>query len=267
MTAWTLALETVATAGSVALLQGDTLHSERQLPPAARSARTLTAVIQDLWNVAGKPKIQLIGVASGPGSFTGLRVGITTAKTLAFAWNAKLIGINTLEAIADQIEPVAGWLHVALDAQRKELFLARFCADGKGWRREASDTIITLQSWLESLANSTPSHPIAVAGPRSSSCKIACRPKRSSATQPPGTPEPEPLVAWPFRPTRQAKLMNSGHSCRTTCGPVMPKRSGPRPPISSFEIAAALGLISATRTSILQSAIPPPPRARRHVLN
>ena len=96
MTAWTLALETVATAGSVALLQGDTLHSERQLPPAARSARTLTAVIQDLWNVAGKPKIQLIGVASGPGSFTGLRVGITTAKTLAFAWNAKLIGINTL---------------------------------------------------------------------------------------------------------------------------------------------------------------------------
>ncbi|WP_425618809.1 tRNA (adenosine(37)-N6)-threonylcarbamoyltransferase complex dimerization subunit type 1 TsaB [Anatilimnocola sp. NA78] len=165
MTVWTLALETVATAGSVALLSDGEIRSQQQLPLESRSARTLTTAIHDLWEAADKPKISLVTVASGPGSFTGLRVGVTTAKTLAFAWGAKLIGVNTLDAIAAQVPTSDCTLHVVLDAQRKELFLATYRTSSGRWQRQAADTIIAAQSWLDSLASAPADANPIVAGP------------------------------------------------------------------------------------------------------
>lgn len=152
---WTLAIETVATAGSVALLQGDQLVAEAILPAETRSAKTLAAAIQKIWHTAGKPQIELVAVANGPGSFTGLRVGVITAKTLAYAWRAQLLGVNTLDAIAAQV-PVEsganGQLHVVLEAQRQELFVATFQAVVKGrWERTAADAIIATTDWLSHL--------------------------------------------------------------------------------------------------------------------
>jgi tRNA threonylcarbamoyladenosine biosynthesis protein TsaB len=167
MTAWTLGIETIATAGSVALLCGSEVVDERPLPVDLRSARTLAGVVRDMWHQAGKPTISLVGVAHGPGSFTGLRVGVTTAKALAYAWQASLLGVNALDTIAAQT-PVAtidstianlpsrsmpAELHVVLDAQRKELFLAEFeCAAG-AWQRRGDDTIVAGSRWLEVLAS------------------------------------------------------------------------------------------------------------------
>ncbi len=156
MTVWTLAIETVATAGSVALLCDDRLHAERDLPPDARSARTLASAVHDLWQQAGKPQVSLVAVARGPGSFTGLRVGVTTAKTLAYAWGAKLLGVHTLDAIAAQAATTpASSLHVVLDAQRQELFVAKFESLENEWRRIGPDAIIASQDWLTSLESST----------------------------------------------------------------------------------------------------------------
>ena len=163
MPLWTLAIETVATAGSVALARDNELVSETALPPESRSACTLAAAVQDLWGTAGKPAISLVAVAQGPGSFTGLRVGITTAKVLAYAWQAKLLGINTLDAIAAQCEALnsAGEnvLEVILDAQRQELFVARYQTLPGGtesavnpWQRLAPDAIVSAQDWLANLA-------------------------------------------------------------------------------------------------------------------
>lgn len=154
-TEWTVAIETVATAGSVALLQGDTLIAETILPAETRSAKTLAAAIQKIWHTAGKPPIQLVAVANGPGSFTGLRVGVITAKTLAYAWQAQLLGVNTLDAIAAQVPVVngsSGKLQVVLEAQRQELFLATYQALVNGhWERTAPDAIITTADWLANL--------------------------------------------------------------------------------------------------------------------
>lgn len=159
-------METVATAGSVALLRDAELVNEVVLPPASRSARTLAAAVQNLWHTAGKPPISLVAMAQGPGSFTGLRVGVTTAKALAFAWQAKLLGVNTLEAIAAQCQTLDTQeetrLEVVLDAQRQELFVARFqplpatgenC--GSPWQRVADDSIIASQDWIASLSPHT----------------------------------------------------------------------------------------------------------------
>jgi tRNA threonylcarbamoyladenosine biosynthesis protein TsaB len=166
MTAWTLGIETIATAGSVALLCGSDLVDERPLPVDSRSARTLAGVVRDIWYQAGKPVISLVGVAHGPGSFTGLRVGVTTAKALAYAWQAPLLGVNALDAIAAQTPvatretTVANWpslstpaeLHVVLDAQRKELFLAEYECPAGSWQRCGDDTIVAGSRWLEMLA-------------------------------------------------------------------------------------------------------------------
>jgi tRNA threonylcarbamoyladenosine biosynthesis protein TsaB len=166
MTDWTLGIETIATAGSVALLCGSEVVDERPLPVDSRSARTLAGVVRDIWHQAGKPAISLVGVAHGPGSFTGLRVGVTTAKALAYAWQAPLLGVNALDAIAAQT-PVAtidsavaplpsvatpAELHVVLDAQRKELFLAEYECPAGSWQRLGDDTIVAGSRWLEMLA-------------------------------------------------------------------------------------------------------------------
>jgi tRNA threonylcarbamoyladenosine biosynthesis protein TsaB len=163
LTGWTVAIETVATAGSVALLRhdnyGEELAAEMILPADTRSAKTLAAAIQKIWHEAGKPPIELVAVANGPGSFTGLRVGVITAKTLAYAWQSQLLGVNTLDAIAAQVpveNTASGKLHVVLEAQRQELFIATFQAVFHGgesgrWERTGPDAIISTSDWLTNL--------------------------------------------------------------------------------------------------------------------
>jgi tRNA threonylcarbamoyladenosine biosynthesis protein TsaB len=97
-----LALETTAVTGSVAASDGTNLLLELDLAPQQRSAQSLApAILQLLCRVAWKPlDVELVAVTIGPGSFTGLRVGVTTAKTFAYAVGAAILGIDTLETIA-----------------------------------------------------------------------------------------------------------------------------------------------------------------------
>jgi tRNA threonylcarbamoyladenosine biosynthesis protein TsaB len=127
-----LALETSGFGAAVALLEDGTLLVEEQLGSEERSARGLAPLIQTvLSQLDWQPgDVELIGVTLGPGSFTGLRVGVTTAKMLAFAIGCKLVGVNTLRALAEPlpVEFERGWS--ILDAQRGELF-------AQAWRRQA----------------------------------------------------------------------------------------------------------------------------------
>ena len=99
-----LALETSALAGSVALFHGDRLLVQRELDSTRRSAQTLAPALAELLAAAGlTPRdVRLVATTVGPGSFTGLRVGVTTAKTFAYAVGAEVLGLNTLEVIAAQ---------------------------------------------------------------------------------------------------------------------------------------------------------------------
>ncbi len=97
-----LALETTDKTGTVAALDGSNLLAEMTLEPTRRSAQTLAPAIQSLLSQVGwrPPDVQLVGVSIGPGSFTGLRVGVTMAKVLAYAVGAEVLGVDTLEAVA-----------------------------------------------------------------------------------------------------------------------------------------------------------------------
>jgi tRNA threonylcarbamoyladenosine biosynthesis protein TsaB len=102
-----------------------TAQSDRQ------HGRDLIPCIKALLNTAAmSPRdIDVIGVGLGPGSYTGLRVGATAAKTLAYATGATLIGLDTLEAIARNAPAEASRVTVIGDAQRGDLYVSEWVRD------------------------------------------------------------------------------------------------------------------------------------------
>lgn len=150
-----LALETSGTAGSVAAFLGEELLREVPLAAGQRSAQSLAPAIRALWAEVGwKPgDVQLIALPIGPGSFTGLRVGVMTAKTLAFALGAEVLGLNTLAVVAENAPAEIGELEVVLDAQRKQLYAQRFSRDAGGHFAPASElSIEEIEDWARSRA-------------------------------------------------------------------------------------------------------------------
>src|SRR5207342_1377544 len=133
---------------SVATLWGDAggthLVGQTLLNGDERTAQVLAPAIQQLLTAAEwSPKsVDLVAVTAGPGSFTGLRIGVTTAKAFAYAIGADVLGINTLEALALQAAPSASPLWTVLDAQRQELFAARFVVNDQFDIRTEVETCI-----------------------------------------------------------------------------------------------------------------------------
>jgi tRNA threonylcarbamoyladenosine biosynthesis protein TsaB len=154
-----LAFETSGLLGSVALLEttdGKLVSTiERQTPPDQRTARSLLPTTHELLKENGwRPAdIELVAVTTGPGSFTGLRIGVVAAKTLAFAVGAKLVGVHTLAALAEPIETRAPRLWTILDAQRQELFAATFDpARSVVDQAEPPTDITPIDDWIAQLA-------------------------------------------------------------------------------------------------------------------
>jgi tRNA threonylcarbamoyladenosine biosynthesis protein TsaB len=147
----TLALETSGPAGSVAALDGEQLLAAATLDPAQRTARVLAPAIRDVLRQVGwRPAdVQLVAVTAGPGSFTGLRLGVTTAKTFAYAAGCEVLGVNTLEVIASQAPPECSPLEVVLDAQRQQLFAGTLARSPSGQLTWLSPTrIVDIEEWL-----------------------------------------------------------------------------------------------------------------------
>ena len=155
-----LAFETSGMSGSVAVWTGEETVKPRQwdLPSDQRNARSLApaihAALAEMGWKAGD--LELIGVTNGPGSFTGLRVGVVMAKGLGFALGCPVIGVNTLEVIARQVpmfdaQPVTA----VMDAQRSELFSASYFGeehpDSRGDREISPTHLIESQAWLAAL--------------------------------------------------------------------------------------------------------------------
>jgi tRNA threonylcarbamoyladenosine biosynthesis protein TsaB len=153
-----VAIETSGRNGSVAALRGETRQADllRQvtLSGEQRTAQALAPALRELLSGIGwTPRtVELVAVAIGPGSFTGLRIGVTTAKTLAYAVGAEVIGVNTLAAMAAQAPVSSAPLWTVLDAQRQELFAARFVAEEDGnMPLDCETAIVARSAWLAQL--------------------------------------------------------------------------------------------------------------------
>ncbi|MGC3968885.1 MAG: tRNA (adenosine(37)-N6)-threonylcarbamoyltransferase complex dimerization subunit type 1 TsaB [Pirellulales bacterium] len=154
-----LALETSGLGGSVALLDDASgFAMSRELAPGRRSAQGLAPAIQQIladarWSL---DRVANVAVTTGPGSFTGLRIGVTTAKTLAYALGASIVSLNSLDVLADAVSPSDARLWALLDAHRGELFAASYRRDAAGtWQREDATrecSLPTVDAWLTQLA-------------------------------------------------------------------------------------------------------------------
>ncbi len=123
-----LLLETSGRTAQVALAEGDSLLSARRLDESRNHARDLAPAVADLLAGAGwKPRdIAAVVVSRGPGSYTGLRVGLMSAKTFAYAAGCALLAIDTFPVIAAQAPADADPLDVIADAQQQKVYLQRF---------------------------------------------------------------------------------------------------------------------------------------------
>lgn len=145
-----LAVETSGYEGSVALADGLILTEQRFLTAEGRRpAQTLVSEVAELLKAHSvKPGgIDAVAVSIGPGSFTGLRVGVVFAKTFAWANNAELIAVDTLRAAAQQIDGASASVAVISDAQRDEVFLNAYLWDADAGCRFATGetTIIPIE--------------------------------------------------------------------------------------------------------------------------
>lgn len=154
-----LALETSGLSGSVSLLDdAGSFQLSRELAMGQRSAQALAPAIHEALKSAGlSPRdVEAVAVTAGPGSFTGLRIGVTTAKTLAYALGAAIVGVNSLDVLAAAVPPTDGRLWALLDAHRGELFAASYRRDAVGaWLREDTTrecSLPTVDAWLAQLA-------------------------------------------------------------------------------------------------------------------
>jgi tRNA threonylcarbamoyladenosine biosynthesis protein TsaB len=145
-----LILETSGRTGQVALALGGELRGVRRLDEARRNARDLAPATAALLAEQGwRPReLQAVIVSRGPGSYTGLRVGIMSAKTLAYATGCALLAVDTFAALALQAPPSVPRIDVLADAQQEKVYVQSFVRSANGWQPSTELAIRRVADWL-----------------------------------------------------------------------------------------------------------------------
>ena len=126
-----LAFESSAKAASVALVEDGNLVAEYTEISGLTHSKTLLPMCEDMLKNTGKTldDVDLIAVAEGPGSFTGIRIGIATVKGIAWAKDKKCAGVSTLEAMAYNGKSSGKTICCCMDARRNQIYNAIFDKD------------------------------------------------------------------------------------------------------------------------------------------
>ena len=153
-----LGLESSAKAASVALMEDGRLLGRSDQNTGLTHSRTLLPMAEALLKNCELTMAQIdaVAVSAGPGSFTGLRIGISAAKGLAWARELPCAGISTLEAMAQNLAHLEGALVVcAMDARRSQVYNAFFAAEGGTLQRLCPDRAVALATVAEELHGET----------------------------------------------------------------------------------------------------------------
>ena len=141
-----LAFETTAKACSAALHDGKALLAESVQNSGLTHSQTLMVMAEDLLKVCGKSAADVthLAVAAGPGSFTGVRIGVSAAK--GFAWGAEkpVYGVSTLESMARWLGLWSGYVCCCMDARRSQVYNAIFQVENGELKRVSEDRAIAL---------------------------------------------------------------------------------------------------------------------------
>ena len=148
-----LALETSAKAVSAAVTEDGKVLCSGYQDTGLTHSRTLMPIVEHLFRNTGltMADCDAVAVAAGPGSFTGIRIGVAAAKGLAFAADKPCAAVSTLEAMARNVAHMDALVVCAMDARRKQVYNALFQADGERLIRLAPDRAISLEELGEEL--------------------------------------------------------------------------------------------------------------------
>ena len=150
-----LAFETSAKAGSVALVENGCLLAESYQNTGLTHSQTLMTMAQELLRSCGltPQQVEAVAVAAGPGSFTGVRIGVAAAKGFAWGGQLPLYGVSTLEAMALQMGIYEGYVVPVMDARRSQVYNAVFAAREGMLSRVTEDRAISLAELAEEMKN------------------------------------------------------------------------------------------------------------------
>ena len=148
-----LAFETSAKAGSVALWQDGKLLGESYQNTGLTHSQTLLSMAESLITSCGytPQDVTAAAVAAGPGSFTGVRIGVAAAKGFAWGLEIPCCGVSTLEAMAENLGIYDGYVLPVMDARRSQVYNALFRADQGVLSRIKEDRAISLAELCEEL--------------------------------------------------------------------------------------------------------------------
>lgn len=150
-----LALETSAKSVSAAVVENGAVLASSYQNTGLTHSRTLMPLVDGMLKAAelSLDAMELIAVAQGPGSFTGLRIGVSAAKGLAWAKELPCCGVSTLLAMAQNLRHMDGTIVCAMDARRNQVYNAVFRAENGQLTRLTEDRAVSLAELAEELKN------------------------------------------------------------------------------------------------------------------
>ena len=157
-----LGLDTSTSVASVAISEDGRIVAEDSYPRKGRTegsraksnhAEIILPLIDSVLRRAGIGLSDVAGIAVsiGPGSFTGIRIALSTVKGLAYGTGIPAVGISTLQAIAARVAGFEGVVCPILDARKGEVYAAVFCKHGNQLERLTEDALMPVLSFLEEL--------------------------------------------------------------------------------------------------------------------
>lgn len=146
-------VDSSATPASVCLFEDDKLVAEYYLNTGFTHSQTLMAMLESVLKISGKSAedIDLYAVNSGPGSFTGVRIGVSAVKGMAYAQDKPCVEVSTLESMAYNFLGSHAVICACMDARRRQVYHGLFRVDGNTVERLCDDKAIAVDELLSSL--------------------------------------------------------------------------------------------------------------------
>lgn len=152
----TLAFDTAAKAATVAVRDGEKLLAVYTVNNGLTQSELILPMAEDMLKSLGLgfADVGMYATSVGPGSFTGVRIGVSLVKGLAFGSGKPCVGVSTLEALAENMRGERGLIIPVMDARRAEVYTASFRGDGVGLTRLCDDRAIPISALAEELRGS-----------------------------------------------------------------------------------------------------------------
>jgi len=149
-----LAFDSTAKAASVAVTEDGKLLGVYNIDNGLTQSELLLPMAENLLKSLklGFSDIGLLAVSVGPGSFTGVRIGASLVKGIAFGRGIPCSAVSTLEALAENLFPLVGYIVPVMDARRKQVYTATFKSDGRTLERLTPDRAISIDELADELS-------------------------------------------------------------------------------------------------------------------